>query len=153
MGMTLLGRDAETDALLDDVSAQLSDESTGTARSRVAFALVAVAQNTGAKPFKGFSFDYSAGKAHGTTVKGETPLATLTLPAPPAAGIAAHAEEHLGPQALRDGQRARGAARAARKTRRRMACRSRSTYSDADGKPVDVAQAAAGQRPHRADRR
>ncbi len=29
----------------------------------VSFALVAVAQNAGAKPFKGFSFDYTAGKA------------------------------------------------------------------------------------------
>ena len=85
MGLTLLGRDAESNALLEDVSGQLSDESWYSTQS-VSFALVAVAQNAGAKPFKGFSFDYSAGKAR-STVTGTTPLASLTLPVPPAAGL------------------------------------------------------------------
>ncbi len=52
MGLTLLGRDAESNALLEDVSAQLSDESWYSTQS-VSFALVAVAQNAGTKPFKG----------------------------------------------------------------------------------------------------
>ncbi len=85
LGMTLLGRDAETGPLLDDVAADLSGGDWFSTQS-LAFALVAVAQNTGAKPFKGFSFDYSAGKAR-STIKGESPLATLKLPAPPATGL------------------------------------------------------------------
>ena len=60
MGMTLLGRDAETDALLEDVAGQLNDGSWYSTQS-LAFALGAVAQNTGAKPFTGFSFDYATG--------------------------------------------------------------------------------------------
>jgi alpha-2-macroglobulin len=86
MGMTLLGRDAETGALLEDISAQLSSGEWYSTQS-VAFALVAVAQNTGAKPFKGFSFDYSAGKARTQTFKGESSVVTLPLAPPPAAGL------------------------------------------------------------------
>ena len=89
MGLTLLGRDEESNALLETVSGQLSDEYWYSTQS-VSFALVAVAQNAGSKPFKGFSFDYStssgAGKAK-STVKGESPLASITLAAPPAAGM------------------------------------------------------------------
>jgi len=87
MGMTLLGRDAETGPLLDDVSAQLSNGEWYSTQS-LAFALVAVAQNTGTQPFKGFSFDYSTGKAAAKTVKGESPVANIKLPAPPASGLA-----------------------------------------------------------------
>jgi uncharacterized protein YfaS (alpha-2-macroglobulin family) len=86
MGMTLLGRDAETGPLLEDVSAQLSSGEWYSTQS-LAFALVAVAQNTGAQPFKGFSFDYTAGKGRAATRKSETPLANIQLPALPAAGL------------------------------------------------------------------
>jgi hypothetical protein len=85
MGMTLLGRDAETGPLLEDVAAQLSDGSWYSTQS-VAFALVAVAQNTGTKPFTGFSFDYTAGSARKQTVKGEAAVANIKLPPPPASG-------------------------------------------------------------------
>jgi uncharacterized protein YfaS (alpha-2-macroglobulin family) len=86
MGMTLLGRDADTGPVLDDVAADLSSGDWYSTQS-VAFALVAVAQNTGTKPFKGFSFDWTAGAPKMQTVAGEAPLATLQLPAPPAAGL------------------------------------------------------------------
>jgi uncharacterized protein YfaS (alpha-2-macroglobulin family) len=86
MGMTLLGRDAETGPLLDEVSAQLSSGDWYSTQS-VAFALVAVAQNTGAQPFKGFTFSYAAGKAAAATSSSETPLASIKLPAPPSAGL------------------------------------------------------------------
>jgi alpha-2-macroglobulin len=86
MGMTLLGRDADTGPLLDDVAADLSGGDWFSTQS-VAFALVAVAQNTGTKPFKGFSFDWTAGNPKLQTVAGESPLASLKLPAPPATGL------------------------------------------------------------------
>lgn len=81
MGMTLLGRDAETGALLEDVAGQLNDGSWYSTQS-VAFALVAVAQNTGTKPFTGFSFDYVSGGARKQTVTGESPVAHIKLPPP-----------------------------------------------------------------------
>jgi uncharacterized protein YfaS (alpha-2-macroglobulin family) len=83
--MTLLGRDAETAPLLDDVSADLSGGDWYSTQS-LAFALVAVAQNTGSKPFKGFSFDYSAGRTL-TSIQGESPVASLPLPPPPVTGL------------------------------------------------------------------
>lgn len=86
MGMTLLGRDSQTAGILDDVSAQLSGDEWYSTQS-VSFALVAVAQNAGTKPFKGFSFDWSAGAPSLKTVKGEAPLANIVLPAPPATGL------------------------------------------------------------------
>jgi len=86
MGMTLMGRDAETGPLLDELSAQLSSGDWYSTQS-VAFALVAVAQNTGAQPFKGFTFDYTAGKARPATSRSETPMANIPLPAPPSAGL------------------------------------------------------------------
>jgi uncharacterized protein YfaS (alpha-2-macroglobulin family) len=89
LGLTLLGRDAETGALLDDVAADLSSGEWFSTQS-LAFALVAVAQNTGAKPFKGFSFDYSTSSGAGqtrSTVKGESPVASVNLPAPAVAGL------------------------------------------------------------------
>jgi uncharacterized protein YfaS (alpha-2-macroglobulin family) len=85
MGLTLMGRDAESNTLLEDVSAQLSGPDWYSTQS-VSFALVAVAQNAGSKPFRGFSFDYSTGKTR-TTIKGESPLASIQLPTPPAAGM------------------------------------------------------------------
>jgi len=85
MGLTLLGREEEANALMEDVSAQLSDQHWYSTQS-VSFALVAVAQTAGSKPFKGFSFDYSTGKAK-ATVQGESPLASITLPTPPMSGM------------------------------------------------------------------
>jgi uncharacterized protein YfaS (alpha-2-macroglobulin family) len=86
MGMTLLGRDAETGPLLEDVAAQLNDGSWYSTQS-LAFALVAVAQNTGAKPFLGFSFDYATPGERKQAVQAESPVASLKLPPPPAAGV------------------------------------------------------------------
>ncbi len=89
MGLTLLGRDEDSNGLLEQVSAQLSDMNWYSTQS-VSFALVAVAQNAGAKPFKGFSFDYSAGKAHSTVkVTANRRWRSITLPAPPHGGHAA----------------------------------------------------------------
>jgi hypothetical protein len=70
MGMTLLGRDADTGPILDDVAAELSSGDWYSTQS-VSFALVAVAQNTGTKPFKGFSFDWSAGNPKAQTNSAE----------------------------------------------------------------------------------
>ena len=80
-----LGRDAETNALLEDVSAQLSSDAWYSTQS-VSFALVAVAKNAGTRPFKGFSFDYEAGKTR-NTIKAESPLASVALPPPPVVGV------------------------------------------------------------------
>ena len=52
----------------------------------VPFALVAVAQNTGAKPFTAFSYDYTPGNARKQTVKSESPVSYIKLPPPPADG-------------------------------------------------------------------
>lgn len=85
MGLTLLGREDEANAMLETVSGQLSDEYWYSTQS-LSFALVAVAQNAGSKPFKGFSFDYVAGKAK-NTVRGESALASIALAVPPAGGV------------------------------------------------------------------
>jgi alpha-2-macroglobulin len=90
-GLTLLGRSAEADKLLEDVAAQLVSGDWYSTQS-VAFALVSVAQATGTRPFSGFSFDYSldqpgSAKARRITVQGAAPLATVKLPAPTAAGM------------------------------------------------------------------
>jgi uncharacterized protein YfaS (alpha-2-macroglobulin family) len=86
LGMTLMGRDADTGPLLDDISADLSGGEWYSTQS-LAFALVAVAQNTGAKPFKGFSFVLKEGAKPRSTITAESPVASLALPAPPAAGL------------------------------------------------------------------
>jgi uncharacterized protein YfaS (alpha-2-macroglobulin family) len=86
MGMTLLGRDADTATVLDDVASDLASGEWYSTQS-VSFALVAVAQNVGTKPFKGFSFDWSAGNPKLQTVAAQAPLASIELPAPPAAGL------------------------------------------------------------------
>jgi uncharacterized protein YfaS (alpha-2-macroglobulin family) len=86
MGMTLLGRDADTGPILDDVAADLSGGDWYSTQS-VSFALVAVAKNTGTKPFRGFSFDWTAGNPRMTTVTEEKPLSSIKLPAPPATGL------------------------------------------------------------------
>jgi alpha-2-macroglobulin len=86
MGTTLLGRDSQTGPLLDDISAELSSGEWYSTQS-VAFALVAVAQNTGTKPFKGFSYDWTAGAPKLQSVKAEAALVTTSLPTPPASGL------------------------------------------------------------------
>ena len=56
----------------------------------LAFALVAVAQNTGTKPFKGFSFDYSLTArqgAHDQRSRASRRWPTSNYRAPPAAGL------------------------------------------------------------------
>ncbi|HEX6637180.1 MAG TPA: MG2 domain-containing protein [Steroidobacteraceae bacterium] len=85
-GLTLLGRHAEADALLEDVAAQLVSGDWYSTQS-LAFALVAVAQATGTQPFTGFAFDYTiGGKGRGTRVAGTAPLASVKLPPPTTAG-------------------------------------------------------------------
>jgi uncharacterized protein YfaS (alpha-2-macroglobulin family) len=142
MGMTLLGRDAETGGLLEDVAGQLNDGSWYSTQS-LAFALVAVAQNTGTKPFTGFSFDYAAGSAHQQTVKGDAPVAHVKLPPPPVSGapitITNTSDRKL---------YATVAVRATPKSGEEDASANGLTlaiqYSDADGKAVDVRKIAQG---------
>jgi alpha-2-macroglobulin len=142
MGMTLLGRDAETGALLEDVAGQLNDGSWYSTQS-VAFALVAVAQNTGTKPFTGFSFDYAAGSTHQQTVKGDAPVAHVKLPPPSVSGapitITNTSDRKL---------YATVAVRATPKSGEEDASANGLTlaieYSDADGKTVDVRKIAQG---------
>ena len=76
--------------------------------------------------------------------KGDAPVANIKLPPPPASGAAAHDHQHLGSQAVRHGRRCGRRRRVARKTRPPMGSHSPSTYSDADGKPVDVRKLAQG---------
>ncbi len=56
-GLTLMGRSSDADKLLEDVAAQLVSGDWYSTQS-LSFALIAVAQTTGTKPFTGFSFDY-----------------------------------------------------------------------------------------------
>jgi len=141
MGLTLLGRDAESNALLEDVSGQLSDESWYSTQS-VSFALVAVAQNAGAKPFKGFSFDYSAGKAR-STVTGTTPLASLTLPTPPAAGLPLMLK-NTSDRKLYVTASVRAVPHSGEEAASANGLSISVTYSDADGNPVDLARVSQG---------
>jgi uncharacterized protein YfaS (alpha-2-macroglobulin family) len=141
MGLTLLGRDAESNALLEDVSGQLSDESWYSTQS-VSFALVAVAQNAGAKPFKGFSFDYSAGKAR-STITGKTPLASLTLPAPPAAGLPLMLK-NTSDRKLYVTASVRAVPRSGEEAASANGLTLNVTYSDADGNAVDLARVSQG---------
>ncbi len=63
-GLTLLGRSAEADKLLRRRGGAAGERDWYSTQS-VAFALVAVAQTTGTKPFTGFSFDYAGGQVQG----------------------------------------------------------------------------------------
>ena len=141
MGLTLLGRDAESNALLEDVSGQLSDESWYSTQS-VSFALVAVAQNAGAKPFKGFSFDYTAGTAR-STVTGTTPLASLTLPAPPAAGLPLMLK-NTSDRKLYVTASVRAVPHSGEEAASANGLTLNVTYSDADGNAVDLARVSQG---------
>ena len=86
MGLTLLGRDAETGRAARGRRRHNSSDGSWYSTQSVAFALVAVAQNTGTKPFTGFSFDYATGNARKQTVKGDAPVAHVKLPPPPVSG-------------------------------------------------------------------
>ena len=109
----------------------------------MAFALVAVAQNTGTKPFTGFSFDYAAGNARKQTVKGDAPVASIKLPPPPATGA---------PLTLTNTSErklyATVAVRAIPRSGEEVASANGLTldvgYSDADGKPLDVRRVVQG---------
>ena len=148
MGMTLLGRDAETARCSKTSPAQLSDGSWYSTQS-VAFALVAVAQNTGTKPFKGFSFDYSV-SAKKQAREGGVAAGEPQTTRPAGGRRAAHAHQHLGSQAVRHGRRARRSAQRRGSRRPPMASTLSVEYSDADGKALDVRRVAAGHRPYRA---
>ena len=142
MGMTLLGRDAETGALLEDVSAQLADGSWYSTQS-VAFALVAVAQNTGAKPFRGFSFDYTVGQARPVAVEGESPLSNIKLPAP-ASGAAPLSFTNTSDRKLYATIAMRATPRSGEEDASANGLSIDIGYSNADGKPVDTGRVLQG---------
>jgi hypothetical protein len=142
LGMTLLGRDAETGPLLDDVATDLSGGDWFSTQS-LAFALVAVAQNTGAKPFKGFSFDYSTAKARSQTIKGESPVATLKLPAPPATGLPLELK-NTSDRKLYVTAAVRATPASGEEDTSANGLSIEVTYSDATGKTVDVRKLAQG---------
>jgi alpha-2-macroglobulin len=147
MGMTLLGRDAESAPLLDDIATQLSSGEWYSTQS-LAFALVAVAQNTGTKPFQGFSFDYSlehaaGGKARMTRIKGESPVANLKLPPPPAAGLPL-AITNTSDRKLYVTAAVRAIPASGEEDVSANGLDIQIAYSDADGKPVDVHRLAQG---------
>jgi uncharacterized protein YfaS (alpha-2-macroglobulin family) len=145
MGMTLLGRDAESAPLLDDIAAQLSGGEWYSTQS-LAFALVAVAQNTGTKPFRGFSFEYSlstAGKARTTSIKGESPVANLKLPPPPAAGLPL-AITNTSDRKLYVTAAVRAIPASGEEDVSANGLDIQIAYSDADGNPVDVQRLAQG---------
>jgi uncharacterized protein YfaS (alpha-2-macroglobulin family) len=145
MGMTLLGRDAESAPLLDDIATQLSSGEWYSTQS-LAFALVAVAQNTGTKPFRGFSFEYSAstaGKPRMTSIKGESPVANLKLPPPPAAGLPLTIT-NTSDRKLYVTAAVRAIPASGEEDASANGLDVQIVYSDADGKPVDVQRLAQG---------
>ena len=135
MGLTLLGRDEESNALLEDVSLQLSDEYWYSTQS-LSFALVAVAKNAGAKPFQGFSFEYSTGKAT-STVTGESPLASINLPVPPASGMPL-AMTNTSDRKLYVTANVRAIPRSGEELASANGLTLSVKYSDADGNAVDI---------------
>jgi uncharacterized protein YfaS (alpha-2-macroglobulin family) len=139
--LTLLGRDAEANALVEEISAQLSSEDWYSTQS-VAFALVAVAQNTGTKPFAGFAFDYSAGKAT-ATVKAEAPLATVKLAAPPAGGLPLSVKND-GDRKLFVTASVRAVPRSGEEDASAKGLLVTVSYTDADGEAVDIAKVPQG---------
>ena len=141
-GLTLLGRDTDAAALLEDVSAQLSDGSWYSTQS-VAFALVAVAQNTGTKPFTGFGYDYTAGKARPQSVKSAAPLSSIKLPTLPADGMPL-ALTNTSDRKLYVTAAVRATPRSGEEDASANGLAVDIAYSDADGKPVDIHRLAQG---------
>jgi uncharacterized protein YfaS (alpha-2-macroglobulin family) len=133
--LTLLGRDAEANALVEDISAQLSSEDWYSTQS-VAFALVAVAQNTGTKPFAGFSFDYSAGGAS-AKVKAEAPLASVKLAPPPASGVPLIVRNDADRKLFVTAS-VRAVPRSGEEDASAKGLSITVNYTDADGNPVDI---------------
>ena len=141
MGLTLLGRDEDADALLEEVSAQLSDEYWYSTQS-VSFALVAVAQNAGAKPFKEFSFDYTAGHVV-AKLKSGSPLASLLLPAPPMSGMPLELT-NTSDRKLYVTASVRAVPRSGEEQPSMNGLTLTVNYSDADGNAVDIAKVPQG---------
>jgi uncharacterized protein YfaS (alpha-2-macroglobulin family) len=145
-GLTLLGRSAEADKLLEDVAAQLVSGDWYSTQS-VAFALVSVAQATGTKPFTGFSFDYvsglgsgpGSGKARPVTVKATAPLATVKLPPPTVPGSPL-ALTNTSDRKLYLTTAVRAIARSGEEDASANGMSLDIRYTDADGNPVDVAR-------------
>ncbi len=141
MGLTLLGRDEESNALLEEVSMQLTDEYWYSTQS-VSFALVAVAKNAGAKPFKGFSFDYEAGKAR-SSIQGESPLASITAARPPASGMPL-ALTNTSDRKLYVTANVRAVPRSGEELFSANGLTLTVKYSDADGNAIDIAKVPQG---------
>jgi uncharacterized protein YfaS (alpha-2-macroglobulin family) len=138
---TLLGRETEANALVEDISAQLTSDEWYSTQS-VAFALVAIAQNTGTKPFTGFGFEYAAGKAS-AKVKAEAPLATVKLPAPPAAGLPLSVG-NSSDRKLFVTAAVRAVPRSGEEDVSTKGLSLTVTYTDADGQPLDIANVPQG---------
>jgi uncharacterized protein YfaS (alpha-2-macroglobulin family) len=136
--LTLLGREDEASALLEDVAAQLADGNWYSTQS-VAFALVAVAQNTGTKPFNGFQFDYTAGTARAQAVAARSPLATIALPAPGSSATPL-VVTNRSDRKLYAATTLRGTPRSGEEDASANGLKLSIEYSDADGKPVDVSR-------------
>lgn len=135
-GLTLLGRSADADQLLQDVAAQLVSGDWYSTQS-LAFALVAVAQTTGTKPFVGFSFDYASGKAKSMTMKADSPLAKIKLPPPSAAGTPL-ALTNTSDRKLYVTAAVRAVARSGEEDASSNGLSIDIRYADADGNTVDI---------------
>ena len=142
-GLTLMGRSVDADKLLEDVAAQLVSGDWHSTQS-LAFALVAVAQTTGSKPFAGFSFDYSMdgrspGKGRALSVKGTAPLATVKLPPPTVSGLPLELV-NTSDRKLYVTTAVRAIARSGEEDASSNGLAIDIRYSTADGDPVDVAR-------------
>jgi hypothetical protein len=147
-GLTLLGRSAEADELFEDVAAQLVSGDWYSTQS-LAFALVAVAQTTGTKPFTGFSFDYSihgrgidgkgSGKPRPATMKATSPVATVRLPPPSAAGTPLSLT-NTSDRKLYVTAAVRAVARSGEEDASSNGLSVDIRYTDADGGPVDISR-------------
>jgi alpha-2-macroglobulin len=137
-GLTLMGRSADADQLLEDVAAQLVSGDWHSTQS-LAFALVAVAQTTGTKPFTGFSFEYATGKARAATVKGASALAAVKLPPPAVAGTPLDLK-NTSDRKLYVSAAVRAVARSGEEDASSNGLSIDIRYTDADGDPVDVAK-------------
>jgi uncharacterized protein YfaS (alpha-2-macroglobulin family) len=146
-GLTLLGRSADADKLLEDVAAQLVSGDWYSTQS-VAFALIAVAQTTGTKPFTGFGFDYAVdgkgtGKAKTTAIKATAPMTTVKLPAPASSGLPL-ALTNTSDRKLYVTASVRAVARSGEEDASANGIALDIQYTDADGNAVDVKKLSQG---------
>jgi uncharacterized protein YfaS (alpha-2-macroglobulin family) len=109
----------------------------------VAFALVAVAQNTGASPYTGFSFEYESGGARKQVVKGETPVAHIKLP-PPVTGSTPLTVTNTSDRKLYVTAAVRAIPKSGEEDASSNGLALTVNYSDADGKTVDVRRVVQG---------